>query len=583
MQASSDLRDPLPADGDLTALAWVLDELRRSLDTAHKSLRRLLRDQEMRAAGGTPDGLATLPAMQQARSLVHQGVGVLEMIGQPAAARCLGATELLLQRVGQESQLDADQVGAVERLSFALLDYLARLLAGQPVNSVALFPAYRSVLGLAGADRIHPADLWQAPSLEALNQLSPDVQPLLIDDPRVGTAIEDALLPAMRGQVEAQARLSRIFAGLGAGAPDAAHAGLWQLASAFYEAQAWRLLAPDLPVQRLGSRVLAQLRASAKGGDLVPPRLLQDLAFFCARARRPADPRAAPRLARLRQTLALPALDEVDYEQTSLGRYDPALVPQARRRFTAFKDIWAVAAAGDQGVLPACAEQVVLVAESLGELYPNGESLGRALVDAVQGCAAAQKAPAAEVSMEMATTLLCLDASLDDLGQADLGQRIGRLAERLSGLLAGQPAQPIEPWMESLYREVSDRQTMGSVVQELRAALAEVEQQLDRFHRHPQERELLIPVPAQLATMRGVLGVLGLGPASQAVQRMRQDVDQLLGGGPDDGASARLADNLGVLSFLIDMLGVQPQLARTLFRFDPDTGRFTAEIGRAHV
>ena len=28
---------------------------------------------------------------------------------------------------------------------------------------------------------------------------------------------------------------------------------------------------------------------------------------------------------------------------------------------------------------------------------------------------------------------------------------------------------PLEPWMEELYRRVSDRQTMGSVVDELRA------------------------------------------------------------------------------------------------------------------
>ena len=137
------------------------------------------------------------------------------------------------------------------------------------------------------------------------------------------------------------------------------------------------------------------------------------------------------------------------------------------------------------------------------------------------------------------------------------------------------------PWMESLYREVSDHQTMGSVVQELRAALAEVEQQLDRFHRHRDERELLIPVPAQLATMRGVLSVLGLGPAAQAVQRMRQDVDRVIAGdASDEDAIARLADNLGVMSFLIDMLGVQPNLAKSLFHFDADSGRFTAVMGR---
>ena len=52
--------------------------------------------------------------------------------------------------------------------------------------------------------------------------------------------------------------------------------------------------------------------------------------------------------------------------------------------------------------------------------------------------------------------------------------------------------------LEELYRRVSDRQTMGSVVQELRASLSEVEKQIDQYFRDPAQREVLIPVPAQL-------------------------------------------------------------------------------------
>ena len=46
------------------------------------------------------------------------------------------------------------------------------------------------------------------------------------------------------------------------------------------------------------------------------------------------------------------------------------------------------------------------------------------------------------------------------------------------------------------------------------------------------------------------------------------------------GTFDRLADNLGALSFMIDMLSVQPQMAQSLFRFDPDTGNLTAVMGR---
>ena len=48
--------------------------------------------------------------------------------------------------------------------------------------------------------------------------------------------------------------------------------------------------------------------------------------------------------------------------------------------------------------------------------------------------------------------------------------------------------KPLEPWMEELYRRVSDRQTMGSVVGELRTSLGELEKSLDQFFRNPREK-----------------------------------------------------------------------------------------------
>ncbi len=67
----------------------------------------------------------------------------------------------------------------------------------------------------------------------------------------------------------------------------------------------------------------------------------------------------------------------------------------------------------------------------------------------------------------------------------------------------GEPAEPLEDWMEDLYRRVSDRQTLGSVVHELRASLSEVEKHCDEYFRNPTQRDLLIPVPGQLQAMRG--------------------------------------------------------------------------------
>jgi chemosensory pili system protein ChpA (sensor histidine kinase/response regulator) len=70
---------------------------------------------------------------------------------------------------------------------------------------------------------------------------------------------------------------------------------------------------------------------------------------------------------------------------------------------------------------------------------------------------------------------------------------------------------------------------------------------------------------------------------------MRDDVDALAQTEVDPqqavqaGTFDRLADNLGALSFLIDMLSVQPQLAKSLFRFDPETGSLSAVMGGARL
>src|SRR3978361_718732 len=92
----------MPAD--LSTLAWVADELRRTLDTANRALLRPLREFETAPPGTAFDGTAAV-ALQQARGLFHQGAGALDMVGQSEGARMLRASEqagvALMAKVGQ--------------------------------------------------------------------------------------------------------------------------------------------------------------------------------------------------------------------------------------------------------------------------------------------------------------------------------------------------------------------------------------------------------------------------------------------------------------------------------------------------
>ena len=570
---------------DVSGLAWVQDELRKSLDAAHKALRRTLKETESTFGSDLDD---VEPAMlRAARRHIHQGVGVLELVGLPAGASLLRGSEALVQRlIAKPHKLDVQTVEAIEKASFALLDFLALRLAGKPVSPVALFPQYRAVQELAGAERVHPADLWPHDWQWQALPAEPDVLARGADA-AVMTEFESQALALMRKPVPAVTqRLSDLSAGLAAGAEHAHTATLWRLAAGFFEAQSKGLLEPDLYSKRSTSRLLAQLRSQQRDGSVAGERLAQDLTFFCSQAIEPADGQA-PRLTSVRR--AYPATRDtlpVDYHKAELGRYDPAWVTQARKRVAAARDTWSAVAGGETHRLSGLSEQFALVADSLKRLVPGGEGLGDAMSRAAALAMQSNAPPPAELAMEVATSVLYLEAVLEDGGfdQPVQSARMARLAHRIDAARAGGQPEPLDPWMEELYRRISDRQTMGSVVQELRSALSESEKLIDQFFRAPTEPAAMIPVPGQLQAMRGVLSVLGLDQGVQAVLRMRDDVEALLVAGPEarhqQPLFERLAGNLSALSFLIDLLGVQPQAAKSLFRFDARSGLLESSMGR---
>jgi chemosensory pili system protein ChpA (sensor histidine kinase/response regulator) len=140
----------------------------------------------------------------------------------------------------------------------------------------------------------------------------------------------------------------------------------------------------------------------------------------------------------------------------------------------------------------------------------------------------------------------------------------------------GQP-QPLEHWVEDLYRRVSDRQTMGSVVGELRGTLGELEKVLDQFFRNPPTRARCAKRRTSCADARRAVGA-GPGPglAGRAAHarhgREHHGHRARRGEGRAAGTFEKLGNNLGALGFLIDMLNYQPALAKKLFVWDDVKG-----------
>ena len=167
------------------------------------------------------------------------------------------------------------------------------------------------------------------------------------------------------------------------------------------------------------------------------------------------------------------------------------------------------------------ADTFAQLGESLQKLHPASEPLAQALDNAVEASLRSGQPPPTELAMEVATSVLYLGGGFEDLDPHDrqLTARTVQLAGRIDRVREGGRSEPLEPWMEELYRRVSDRQTMGTVVDELRAHLGELEKSLDQFFRRPAEK--------RLAARRA-------GPAAA-------DARRVLGAGPRPGRAGRAA------------------------------------------
>ena len=336
-------------DQDLGPLAWVLDELRKSLEGSVKAMRRFVRDAE--AARESDLAALDAGALRIARQQLHQACGALEMVGMASPALVLRAMESAVQKFVQRPESCSDDAAAViERASFALIEYLETVLAGKSVSPVALFPQYRDVQALAGADRVHPADLWPVELRFREPEGIVSAVPLPYG-PQARARLDAAVLRIVKtGDLKAALSLRDTCLGFVASQEDRHSRAFWKIGAGFFEAFGTGLLPPDVYVKRVASRVLMQYATLAKGDLTIADRLVQDLLFFCAQAGVAASAAQAtvPSLHAVRQAFSLDRFKPVDYETPRFGRFDPAVLTQARKRIASATETWSALAGGDR-------------------------------------------------------------------------------------------------------------------------------------------------------------------------------------------------------------------------------------------
>ena len=359
---NSNAAEPEPTVNDLGPLAWVLDELRKSLEGATKALKRFVRDAE--AARGSDLAALDSSQLRIARQQLHQAVGALEMVGLPGPALVLRAMEAAVQKfVQQPEHCNTEAAAKIERASFALTEYLQGVLSDRAVSPVSLFPQYREVQELVRADRIHPADLWP---LE-WRWLEPGLQSgfqAVEYSSAARSRLDQAVLKLMKGRAtQPAADLRDLCLGFSAAQTSRRPQIFWKIAAAYFEALSQDHLEPDLYVRRASSRILLQYASLAKGDASISERLAHDLLFFCAQAS-PSRASATPVLDSVRAVYGLEQFKPVNYELVQFGRFDPALLAQARKRISSAKESWSSLSAGDLNKFKSVTDQFSLVTDS---------------------------------------------------------------------------------------------------------------------------------------------------------------------------------------------------------------------------
>ena len=409
--------------------------------------------------------------------------------------------------------------------------------------------------------------------------------------------IEAQLLALMRGtpsRATAAATMSDLCAGLGAGAGSAQRcadaSGSWPRRSSRRRPTA--CCSSDVFSQARRARACWRSSAPEPRRAEVSERLAQDLLFFCAQARARRRAAGAAPGRRARRPTASAQTRRSTTTPSVLGRFDPAWIAQARKRVAAAKEVWSAVAGGEMHRLRRPGRAVRAgrrfaaagCSRSASVRWPSAAGRGRRRPqqsDAAPPAAAgdgSRHQPAVPRGRARRRRLRPPRAAPSACSaSASASTRCARAAARAARAVDGGalPARLRPP----------DHGQRGAGA----ARLAVRGREADRpvLPQPGDSASVLIPVPVQLPSMRGVLSVLGMDQASQAraahARRGRRpglDRGRSRQHAAETGVFDRLAGNLGALGFMIDMLSVQPQMAKSLFASTPRPATLAPVMGR---
>jgi chemosensory pili system protein ChpA (sensor histidine kinase/response regulator) len=547
---------------DTGPLSWVIGEIRDALERSAKALQD--------AAGRSTEAQPTL--LLHAKTHLHQAHGALQMVDVEGVDRFTGAAEKALDRFKDGSLAVNDEHAAVVAQAYqALVEYLEELLAGAGMTRqqpVRLFPYYRALQELLGAERVHPGEMLALNPGAALPVPAGDA-----DAPDLAACrarFEKALLPFLKsGSLDAAGELREALAPIARAQREARPYAFWLAMRTVADLVAQGRLAADLYLKQLLGQINLQLRRLVQGHTSLPEAMLRDALFFVTQA---DEPSGDARL--LSDAYGLAGQVPRDYLERRYGRIDRDALKDAKEALARTKEGW------DRIASEGAPEQEAGFDAALAELAGASEKLGapglaqllRELGEAARQAVAGGRSD--RFSMEMAAAMLFVEHGLDQVRQLpeDFGQHAEAVGQRLLALAQGETPPEAPVWQGDLARELQQGHTVAVLAGEIRTGLRQVEKLVDEYYENPARVAALEQADPLLHQLAGALSILDQDQATQAVGHVRERVRELAAGGIDDAARGQvlenLARNVGALGFFIDALAQNTETARRRFRFE---------------
>ena len=499
-------------------------------------------------------------ALRLARDDAHQVMGALRMVGLEGAATVALALEAPLADINEGRQSPGDEVfRAVRNTIEGLSRWIKELADGRGSGELALFPLYRRLRELQGAERVFEGELF-FPDLRSRVQGMPRAaeQPKDVLTAQIRTvrgAFQRGLLAFLRGHGGEQGlkQMRQALAEVEKVAPSQAAQTFWWACVGFVDSLIAQGVEADFHVKQLLARIDLQMRRLMEGSPQVAERLLRDALFFVAKSQA-LEGRAAEVRATFSLDQYLPGKGLLDPE--TLARMRPVL-SSLKTGLKSARDFW------HAHVENATAGQNESFQAQLGRMQDQSGLLGvetlplllSSLSDAAVASVHLSTELQGHLNLEIAATLLFLQNAVEseEVLRVDFAVRAKSQGERLLALSEGRALPQGEALLDTRSQAVAERELLNHLAQEVGTNLKQIEDVLDLFFRDAGQREGLSQLAPVAGQAQGALIMLELHDAAELLGAAISAVEAYaVEGYPTDQAKDRIADAFSSLGLYIE-------------------------------